>query len=77
MDEDQLHFECNMARFLDEKPNDDGKTLDLGGDRDAHVSRAVVAALENIDSVSDDFAKSHGRFAFTQQELEEAARKCN
>lgn len=76
MDGDQRHFEGNMARFLDEKPKGDGKTLDLGGDRDAHVSRAVVAALENIDSVSDDFAKSHGRFAFTQQEMEEAARKC-
>ena len=75
MDEDQRHFEQNMSRFLDKKPEGDGKTLDIGGDRDANVTQAVLAALEDIDSVSNDFAKSHGRFAFTQQELKEAARK--
>ena len=74
MDEDQRHFEGNMARFFNEEPDGDSKTLDIGGDRDANVTRAVLLALEDIDSVSDDFAKVYGRFAFTQQELEEAAR---
>ncbi|WP_340245801.1 hypothetical protein [Sulfitobacter pontiacus] len=76
MDDDRRRFAGNMARFFDVKPNGDGKTLDIGGDRDANVKRAVLAALDDIDSVSDDFAELYRRFAFTQQELEEAVRKC-
>ena len=68
----QQRFEDNMARFADPELKGDGKTLNIGGQRDELLNQAVLDALDDLDNLDEEFAQAYERFAWTEEEMEKA-----